>query len=250
MTKCYLLLTILLICTSTSLSKPHIFGSTKTFICPVTGLLYNITHSTPHVTFHGSNQKLYFSTDENVKKYQNHPRMYWLDPFTLPPPGRDGKRGLPDMHGKNVSCAVDTTYFIVKTMSSSRVMHIGGQCIYFCCQACRVSFWRDPGKYIVNSGKDASSLGRPQVTGGGNLATQVSGFGSTFLVVTVIMTSFLTVLAVFAVSKMYSYNQMENSGWRNVVNRISYNENELENEDEQVVALPSYSDDVMETDEI
>jgi hypothetical protein len=64
------------------------------------------------------------------------------------------------------------------------------------------------------------------------------------------MTSFLTVLAVFAVSKMYSYNQMENSGWRNVVNRISYNENELENEDEQVVALPSYSDDVMETDEI
>ena len=230
-------------------SKPHVFGSTTTFICPVSRLQLNITATTPFVQFQGSNQRLYFSSLENVKKYQNHPREYWLDPFTLPPPGRDGKRGVPDMYGKNVSCAVDTTTFIVNPMSSSRVMHVGGQCIYFCCQACQVSFWRDPGKYIVNAGADASSTIRPKSSEGGypDLSATVVGFGSTFVVLSMVMTSFITVLAIFAVGKLYRGTEQAN-GWRNVVSRISYNVEGTD--DEENITLPSYSDDVLETDEI
>ena len=101
------------------------------------------------------------------------------------------------MYGKNVSCAVDTTTFIVNPMSSSRVMHVGGQCIYFCCQACQVSFWRDPGKYIVNAGADASSTIRPKSSEGGypDLSATVVGFGSTFVVLSMVIVVELLVRA-------------------------------------------------------
>ena len=219
-------------------SSPYIYGSTTTATCPVTLQSINITKTTPYVTFIKSNQKLYFSSNEAATKYQNRPRQYWLSPFELPPPGKDGKRGLPDLHKQNVSCAVDGTDFLVNTMDSSRVMHLGGQCLYFCCGNCRTSFWREPGKYIKDAGAEASSLIGGS-TGNGE------GFGGQFVFIAIVMTSLVTVVAVLAVSKLYSNTTAMSTSFDRLHRRT--------NDAKEEITLPSYSDDVridLETDEI
>ena len=159
--RAYLTLLTLTTLLTTTLSTPRQPGSKTMAQCPVTHATINITSTTPTVTFIKSNQKLYFATEEAADAYRESPRAYWLDPYDLPPAGQDGKRGLPDMHGANVSCAVDGTMFLINTMESSRVMHVGGQCLYFCCNDCKISYWRDPAKFVQDAAVDASSVRRP-----------------------------------------------------------------------------------------
>ena len=103
-------------------SKPHVYGPVNKAVCPVTGQNLTISASTPFVTFVKSSQKLYFVSKEAAEAYRQRPRAYWLSPFELPPAGKDGKRGLPDMHNQSIACAVDASMFQVQSMSSSRVM--------------------------------------------------------------------------------------------------------------------------------
>ena len=200
---------------SAAADKPREWGSTTLAYCPVTGTRLNTSTAKHWVQFTGG-QRLYVADASAADAYRAHPRAYWLDPFELPPAGRDGKRGLPDMQGRNVSCAVtpDDT-FLVDTMGSARIMHKGGQCVYFCCNACRTTFWREPGKSIVGAGHDASSIARvgpsalgPGGGGGSNVIEPTdeekgSGYGATFVAVSIIITAFLTVLAVVVVGKLY-----------------------------------------------
>ena len=62
------------------------------------------------------------------------------------------------MHNQTVRCAVSNTSFVVKQMDSPRMMHKGGQFVFFCCNNCWMSFWKSPGKYILDSGINANAV--------------------------------------------------------------------------------------------
>jgi YHS domain-containing protein len=112
------------------------------------------------------------------------------------------------MQGKNVSCAVTPEdWLIVNTMSSARVMHVGGQCVYFCCQACATTFWRQPAKSIIGASPTASSVAggsgnnnvnrEPSVGGAGE------GYGATFVMASILVTSVLSIVAFVVLTKMW-----------------------------------------------
>ena len=199
-----------LICSMVPVSAegPRVNGSTNTARCPVTGELLKIDGdptSYSVVEFKGG-QKLYVKDEAAAKAYRQTPRDYWLSPWNLPPEGDDGKRGLPDMQGRNLSCAVTPDdWFIVNTMKTARVMHIGGQCIYFCCQACRTTFWRQPGKSIVGAGSDANSVdktGSKWTKSSGCLSTG-EGYGATFVMGSILVTAVLSILSFAVLTKLY-----------------------------------------------
>ena len=110
-----------------------------------------------YVKFIGG-QRLYFSSERAASMYRHRPRRFWLAPNDLPLKGEDGYRGLPDMHNQTVRCAVSNTSFVVKQMDSPRMMHKGGQFVFFCCNNCWMSFWKSPGKYILDSGINANAV--------------------------------------------------------------------------------------------
>ena len=98
--------------------------------CPVTGKAITITDSTPSVEFHNG-QRLFFAEDAGAEAYLNSPRDYWLSPHEMPLKGIDGKRGLPDLRNETVHCP-SSNETIVISMKTPRVVHRGGQNVYFC----------------------------------------------------------------------------------------------------------------------
>ena len=204
----YLAPVLLLMVCLPAAALSRVNGSTTTARCPVTGALLQLDAPEPAfavVEFVGG-QRLFVKDEQAADKYRETPRAYWLSPFQLPPPGDDGKRGLPDMQGRNVSCAVTPEdWLIVNTMNSARVMHVGGQCVYFCCQACATTFWRQPGKSIIGASPDASSVGdgnnnhnrEPELDNTG------AGYGATFVMISILVTSVLSVVAFAALTKMW-----------------------------------------------
>ena len=117
--------------------------------CPVTDDPINITDSTPAVFFNNG-QRLYFSTMTAARMYARAPRDYWLAPHDIPLQGMDGKRGLPDFRNKTLRCPYSDENMTI-SMQTPRVVHKGGQNIYFCCFGCVNSFWTNPASAINNS---------------------------------------------------------------------------------------------------
>eukprot|EP00617_Octactis_speculum_P022892 CAMPEP_0185766638 /NCGR_PEP_ID=MMETSP1174-20130828/38553_1 /TAXON_ID=35687 /ORGANISM="Dictyocha speculum, Strain CCMP1381" /LENGTH=152 /DNA_ID=CAMNT_0028450417 /DNA_START=13 /DNA_END=471 /DNA_ORIENTATION=- len=110
--------------------------------CPVT--LANITDldASPVLEF-DNGQKLYFSSEDAVIAYTTNPKAYWLSPFELPLDGMDGKVGVPNFMGETFYCPYSAEEMIID-MKTPRVVHRGGQNVYFCCFGCIASFWTDP----------------------------------------------------------------------------------------------------------
>ena len=98
--------------------------------CPVTDRPITITDGTPAVEFHNG-QRLYFADEAAAAAYVKSPRNYWLSPFDMPLKGIDGKRGLPDLRNETVHCP-SSNESIVISMKTPRVVHSGGQNVYFC----------------------------------------------------------------------------------------------------------------------
>lgn len=117
-------------------------GPANTARCPVTGTNISIASDTPSVAFKNG-QKLYFESETAAAAYERNPRAYWLSPFESPLPMPDGARGLPDLRGTTVRCPYSNESFLVG-MKSMRVDHRYGQAVYFCCNGCTTSFWKDP----------------------------------------------------------------------------------------------------------
>ena len=92
-------------------------------------------------------QKLYFASKTAAAAYVSEPRDFWLGPHDLPLAGMDGKRGLPDMRHTNATCPESGEVFTI-AMATPRVIHRGGQNLYFCCFGCVVTFWTEPGAII------------------------------------------------------------------------------------------------------
>ena len=135
----------------------HVFGPTNVAFCAVTSTKLHISHSTTFVDFRYG-QRLYVLNEASAAMYRNEPRRYFLGPYDEPLEGKDGYRGLPDMHNQTVRCPVTNTSFVVKQMSSPRIMMKNGQFIYFCCMDCMMKFFKDPGKYIIGAGPKASDF--------------------------------------------------------------------------------------------
>ncbi len=125
-------------------------GATHQFLCPVTMLNRTITPSTPSLELvHG--QKLYFATSRARDFYVASPRDFWLSPHELPLSGPDGgMRGLPDLRGQNVTCPRSGETVTVSALSP-RVVHRGGQAVYFCCFGCVNAWWTNPYKFFAPS---------------------------------------------------------------------------------------------------
>ena len=146
------------------LADKHLYGSQTDAFCPVTGKRLDL-HSAAYVEMKYG-QKIYLKNEEAANKYLAHPRKYWMSGFDLPLRGRDGERGLPDRHNQTVHCPVTNTTFKVKQMESPRLMHKGGQFIYFCCYDCLVTFWREPANYIVGADPSANAVDPPSTNSG------------------------------------------------------------------------------------
>eukprot|EP00944_MAST-04C_sp_MAST-4C-sp1_P000439 g439.t1 len=135
----------------------HVFGPNNIAFCPVTTTKLHISHSTSFVDFRYG-QKVYVLNEASAELYRNEPRRYFLGPYDEPLEGKDGYRGLPDMHNQTVRCPITNTSFVVKQMSSPRIMMKNGQFVYFCCMDCMMKFFIDPGKYIIGAGPKASEF--------------------------------------------------------------------------------------------
>jgi YHS domain-containing protein len=122
-------------------------GPTDQANCPVTGHHLNITADTPFVNF-VNGQQLYFASSQAASLYRATPRAYWLAPNDMPLPGMDGMRGLPDMRGMIRYCP-RTNETLNISMSTPRVVQLGGQSVYFCCHGCVTAFWRSPTDFIA-----------------------------------------------------------------------------------------------------
>ena len=135
----------------------HVFGKTNVAFCPVTFTKLHLSHSTTFVDFRYG-QRVYVLNEASAELYRKEPRKYFMGPYDEPLEGKDGYRGLPDMHNQTVRCPVTNTSFVVKQMSSPRIMMKQGQFVYFCCMDCMMKFFKDPGKYIIGAGPEASDF--------------------------------------------------------------------------------------------
>ena len=110
--------------------------------CPVT--FVNITNlDQAHFLEFDNGQKLYFGSQDAVEAYKLNPKAYWLSPFELPLEGMDGKVGVPNFQGQTFYCPYSDEEMDID-MKTPRVVHRGGQNIYFCCFGCIATFWTDP----------------------------------------------------------------------------------------------------------
>ena len=110
--------------------------------CPVT--LVNITDISTAVSLEFDNgQKLYFGSKDAVTAYVSNPKAYWLSPFEMPLEGMDGKVGVPNFMGETFYCPYSNEEMEID-MKTPRVVHRGGQNVYFCCFGCIATFWADP----------------------------------------------------------------------------------------------------------
>jgi YHS domain-containing protein len=141
-----LLLICILVCLSSISAQPPL-GPRNKANCPVTNKSITITAYTPSVRF-DNGQKLYFADAASAKSYADAPRDYWLAPHDVPLSGMDGKRGLPDLRNETLHCPF-TNESMVISMQTPRVIHRGGQNVYFCCFGCVTSFWTDPSSAII-----------------------------------------------------------------------------------------------------
>ena len=115
--------------------------------CPVTGRSIAINDGTPAVAFHNG-QRLFFADAAAAKTYVDSPRDYWLAPHEMPLKGIDGKRGLPDFRNETMQCPSSNETMVI-SMRTPRVVHRGGQNVYFCCFGCVMGFWTDPNSMII-----------------------------------------------------------------------------------------------------
>jgi hypothetical protein len=115
--------------------------------CPVTGKPIVITADTPAVAFHNG-QRLFFADAAAARAYSDSPRDYWLAPHEMPLKGVDGKRGLPDFRNETMRCPSSNETMVI-SMRTPRVVHQGGQNVYFCCFGCVMGFWTDPTSMIL-----------------------------------------------------------------------------------------------------
>mmetsp|Transcript_48952 Transcript_48952/g.98493 ORF Transcript_48952/g.98493 Transcript_48952/m.98493 type:complete len:155 (+) Transcript_48952:79-543(+) len=120
--------------------------------CPVT--LVNITIDKAATLDFENGQKLYFGSEDAALAYNTNPRAYWLSPWELPLPGSDGKVGIPNWMGEIFYCPYSNETMVID-MKTPRMIHRGGQNIYFCCYGCIASFWTDPSTaFEGGSGRD------------------------------------------------------------------------------------------------
>jgi len=148
MTRRFMSLCLLLLVTLQTLlvSGQPPLGPRNQANCPVTNRSLAITSATPHVQF-DNGQRLYFFDDAAANKYRVSPRDYWLAPHDLPLNGMDGKRGLPDLRNETLHCPYTNESMII-SMQTPRVIHKGGQNVFFCCFGCVTHFWTDPASAI------------------------------------------------------------------------------------------------------
>ena len=78
--------------------------------------------------------------------------------------------------------------------------------MYFCCNACATRFWREPGQSIVGAGPESNSIdyvkykqgdSKPTVAGPGD------GYGATFVMASILVTSVLSVVAFAVLTKTW-----------------------------------------------
>ena len=138
----------------------HIFGSKTIAYCPVTNMKLHIDEVNTNVVVQLQyGQKIYVADQAAANKIRMEPRKYFMNPlFDKPLEGKDGYRGLPDMHNETVHCPITNTSFMVKQMASPRIMMRHGQFLYFCCMDCMMDFLIKPGKYILNAGPNANDF--------------------------------------------------------------------------------------------
>lgn len=147
---------LLLLATLSSLALPLAAqpppGCSTCAKCPVTGVNITLTAGTPAVNF-TNGQQLFFATKQAAAAYIDQPREYWLDPFSMPLEGMDGKRGLPDVRGKPGFACPESGEPLTIDMQTPRILHKHGQAIYFCCFGCVTGFWSDPKAVIEGPGR-------------------------------------------------------------------------------------------------
>ena len=131
----------------------HIFGSKTIAYCPVTNMKLHIDEVNTNVVVQLQyGQKIYVADQAAANKIRMEPRKYFMNPlFDKPLEGKDGYRGLPDMHNETVHCPITNTSFMVKQMASPRIMMRHGQFLYFCCISQRL--------FLVGRGLGSARLG-------------------------------------------------------------------------------------------
>jgi len=114
-------------------------GDNTTARCPVTG--DNVTRADSKFYLPIRNgQKLHFATESARDAYVKNPHVFFLRPVEEAP----CSGGCPDMRGEQVTCPSSGSTFTIGMNKGFRMNHRYGQAIYFCCNGCFGSYWRNP----------------------------------------------------------------------------------------------------------
>lgn len=117
-------------------------GDNTTARCPVTGENVTRVGSEFYLPIRNG-QQLHFASASARSAYVNNPHVFFLRPVEATT-GVPCSGGCPDMRGEEVTCPSSGSTFTIGMNKGFRMEHRYGQAIYFCCNGCFGSYWKNP----------------------------------------------------------------------------------------------------------